>query len=82
MAQLDLELPAGRLEPREEAALAASPQTTEGDPVPDAPTLIALLKKHAGVVADVARETGRSRKQVYRWISAHGLDLETFRRSH
>ena len=35
--------------------------------------LLALLKKHAFVIADVARATGRSRKQVYRWLDKHGL---------
>jgi transcriptional regulator of acetoin/glycerol metabolism len=41
--------------------------------VPSRDQLAALLQAHGGVVADVARVTGRSRKQVYRWIDQHGL---------
>ena len=32
-----------------------------------------LLKQHGFVIADVARATGRSRKQVYRWLDKHDL---------
>jgi transcriptional regulator of acetoin/glycerol metabolism len=42
-------------------------------PVPDKDQLLELLKRHKGVIADIARATGRSRKQVYRWLDKHGL---------
>jgi DNA-binding NtrC family response regulator len=45
----------------------------EREPVPDKEQLVALLKKHNGVISEVARVTGRSRKQVYRWLDQHGL---------
>jgi DNA-binding NtrC family response regulator len=48
-------------------------ETVERDPVPDKEQLVALLAKHAGVISEVARATGRSRKQVYRWLDQHGL---------
>ncbi len=41
--------------------------------IPDKAELMALLKQHAYVIADVARATGRSRKQVYRWLDKHDL---------
>ncbi len=43
------------------------------DPVPDKEQLQELLKRHRGVIAEIARATGRSRKQVYRWLDKHGL---------
>ena len=49
-------------------------------PIPTREELETLLKVHAGNVADVARETGRSRKQVYRWLEQHGLSLDDYRR--
>ena len=41
--------------------------------VKESRTFVELLKKHNNVIADVARATGRSRKQVYRWLDKHGL---------
>ena len=38
-----------------------------------------LLGTHKGVLADVARETGRSRRQVRRWIDEYGLSAKDFR---
>jgi DNA-binding NtrC family response regulator len=46
---------------------------------PDRDGLVALLQKHRGNVLRIAQETGRSRKQVYRWLEQHDLDAETFR---
>ena len=48
-------------------------------PIPTRDELVALLREHRGSVADVARATDRSRKQVYRWIESHGIDVGTFR---
>ncbi len=47
--------------------------------VPTRDELDALLRRFHGVIADVARETGRSRKQVYRWMVDHGLDAGDYR---
>ncbi|WP_224371822.1 sigma 54-interacting transcriptional regulator [Hyalangium versicolor] len=52
----------------------------EREPPPDRARLEELLRRHRGVLADVAREMSRSRKQIYRWIQHHGLDVEAFRR--
>jgi transcriptional regulator with AAA-type ATPase domain len=41
--------------------------------VPSREELVELLRVHQGVVADVARASGRSRKQVYRWLEQRGL---------
>lgn len=84
---LELELVEGRLS---NPVLPSPPLASqEGDPVADEDSrplpipgrdeLIALLREHKGVIADVARETGRSRKQVYRWLDQHGLDAADFR---
>ncbi|WP_170319620.1 sigma 54-interacting transcriptional regulator [Polyangium spumosum] len=82
---LDLDLVEGRLTP----APAATGDTDEDDereeaaaekePPPGRVELEALLQKHRGVVADVARVMRRSRKQVYRWITEHGVDVRRFR---
>ncbi|UJR83891.1 sigma 54-interacting transcriptional regulator [Sandaracinus amylolyticus] len=55
------------------------PKPTGLEAVPDRETLEALLREHRGVIADVARVAGRSRKQVYRWLQQHGLDAERYR---
>ncbi len=51
----------------------------EREPPPDRARLEGLLREHKGVVADVARAMGRSRKQVYRWVVQQGLDVANFR---
>jgi transcriptional regulator with PAS, ATPase and Fis domain len=48
-------------------------------PIPDRAQLESLLRRHKGVLADVARATGRSRRQVQRWIESHCVDLAAFR---
>jgi len=48
-------------------------------PAPSREELIRLLASHRGVVADIARVTGRSRKQVYRWIDQYALALDDYR---
>jgi transcriptional regulator with PAS, ATPase and Fis domain len=52
----------------------------EREPPPNRAQLEELLWLHRGVVADVARAMSRSRKQVYRWLHHHGLEVEAFRR--
>jgi DNA-binding NtrC family response regulator len=46
---------------------------------PSRAELEALLRTHRGNVTELARASGRSRKQVYRWLESHGLDAERFR---
>jgi len=46
---------------------------------PDREALETLLRAHKGVISAVARASGRSRKQVYRWLDRHGLDPQDFR---
>lgn len=41
--------------------------------------LEAILARCQGNVRAIARETGRSRMQVYRWVEQHGLDLADYR---
>jgi transcriptional regulator with GAF, ATPase, and Fis domain len=93
-AVLELDLVADRLDgagpgpapnaaaPEDAAAPAAeAPDGDAGDrdPPPDRARLEALLAAHRGVVADVARAMHRSRKQVYRWIAQHRLDVSRYR---
>jgi transcriptional regulator with GAF, ATPase, and Fis domain len=87
---LDLELVADRLgrpAPAVSPPPAAEPvdgaddraEAADKEPPPDRAALEALLVAHRGVVADVARAMRRSRKQVYRWIADHDLDVARFR---
>jgi transcriptional regulator with PAS, ATPase and Fis domain len=72
-----------------EAASQASPDPpgdaprAPGDPTspepPSVASLEALLAKHGGNVAAIAREVGRSRTQVYRWMTQFGLDPTRYR---
>lgn len=55
------------------AADATAKRAAAREHIPDKDELVTLLKRHAFVIADVARATGRSRKQVYRWLDKHGL---------
>jgi DNA-binding NtrC family response regulator len=83
--ELDLDLVADRLRPApapaaiEDVKEEERAEALEKDPPPDRAKLEALLQKHRGVVADVARAMQRSRKQVYRWIAEHGIDVTRFR---
>jgi transcriptional regulator with PAS, ATPase and Fis domain len=61
------------------AAVKEARSEEEKDPPPGRAELEAMLQAHRGVVADVARAMRRSRKQVYRWITHHGLDVKLYR---
>ncbi len=41
--------------------------------------LIALLRKHEGNVSAVARDMGKARNQIQRWIKRYELDASTYR---
>ncbi|MBI4957749.1 MAG: sigma 54-interacting transcriptional regulator [Myxococcales bacterium] len=90
-ARLELELVRHRLPGPAAAATdarhasAAPPGAPEPEPAtraaaPSREELALLLRAANGNVGAVARATGRSRMQVYRWIEAHGLDLERYRK--
>jgi DNA-binding NtrC family response regulator len=53
--------------------------TEEARATPDAALMEQLLRRHGGNVAAVAKQLGKDRKQIYRWIRKHGLDPEAFR---
>ena len=42
--------------------------------------LVALLSQHAGNISAVARELGKVRAQIQRWIKRYDIDIEKFRR--
>lgn len=48
-------------------------------PIPSRSDLVSMLEKHHGSVADIARETGRSRAQVYRWLKQNDLNADLYR---
>ncbi len=48
-------------------------------PRPNRDELEALLRESKGVVSEVARLTGRSRRQVRRWLALFELDAERYR---
>jgi DNA-binding NtrC family response regulator len=63
-----------------EAAPAKSASRAASKPErPDRDALIARLKEADGNVSEVARLSGRSTKQIYRWCAAWGLDPAQFR---
>jgi sigma-54 dependent transcriptional regulator, acetoin dehydrogenase operon transcriptional activator AcoR len=77
---LDLDLVRNRLMIESEPSSTPAGEAVESrDAPPNRDELVQLLNQHNGSVADVARATGRSRKQVYRWLEIHGLDPKTFR---
>lgn len=55
-----------------------SPSTATHAP-PDHDRLVDLLRQHQGVVSKVASALSVHRFQVYRWIRAMGIDIESFR---
>jgi DNA-binding NtrC family response regulator len=61
--------------PSDPGGASAPPGVDQAAP-PSAESLRALLQKHNGNIAAVAREVGRSRTQVYRWLRQLGVDVE------
>jgi transcriptional regulator with PAS, ATPase and Fis domain len=69
-------LPDAVRESMREYGTAGAPQRTAA-PTPD--ELRALLDRHAGNVAAIAREVGRDRAQIHRWMRYAGIDPEKYR---
>jgi transcriptional regulator of acetoin/glycerol metabolism len=51
--------------------VAAAPAARAGTPTRD--ELAAVLERLGGSVRATARHFGRDRRQIYRWLDAHGL---------
>lgn len=64
---------------RSSATTAPSPRSRDEVGPPGRDELEEMLRAHRGVVADVGRAVGRSRKQVYRWLRSHDLDPADYR---
>jgi len=93
-AHLTLELVRDRLTPRPPGvgladetvpATAARParatkrERPRRGPPPTRDELDAILRQHRGNISAISRATGRSRKQVYRWLDEMGLTLDDYR---
>lgn len=52
----------------------AQPVTRIGPQRPDAQALTELLARHNGNIEAIARETGRHRQQIYRWLGYAGIE--------
>ena len=50
-------------------------------PVPSRDELTVLLRRHRGNISKLAEVTGRSRRQVHRWLNRHKLNAEEFRQN-
>jgi DNA-binding NtrC family response regulator len=77
--RLELDLVRDRL-PATEPPGPISDDPSTGAGVPEKDELMALLAAHGGNVAAVAKQVGRSRAQVYRWMERHGLEVAQFRK--
>lgn len=42
--------------------------------------LVSLLREHRGNIAEVARQMGKARMQIQRWLRYYGIDVEDFRK--
>jgi DNA-binding NtrC family response regulator len=70
------------LEPREGTLPPGARSRESVSPPGEAPTeqeLRALLSIHRGNVSALARQFGKARMQVHRWLNRYGLDPESFR---
>jgi DNA-binding NtrC family response regulator len=72
--------PAAHTLPPASSPAALAKLKKEEVPAPTREELERLLLQCKGKVSDIARATGRSRTQVYRWIEEYGLDIEAYRR--
>ena len=65
--------------PQDQDSLRQGGKKFKRGPLPTEAVLRALLVKHKGIVADIAREMQRSRAQIYRWLEARNLDANQFK---
>jgi DNA-binding NtrC family response regulator len=63
--------------PVERSAPAPAPKRIAGPPTEG--ELRGMLERHQGNVAAVARELGKDRVQIHRWMRLHGIDPESYR---
>jgi len=76
----EAELPPGALDAlKGEASSAVETEPSRRGAAPPEATLRALLERHRGNIAAVARELKKDRVQVHRWLKRHGISLEDFR---
>lgn len=70
-----------RLNPQDTLVIEAVVASSEEDQqlIPTEQELVELLKQHNGNITRVAEATGRSRRQVYRWLRKADLDPNQFR---
>ncbi len=61
------------------APTSARPDCEESAPDPRREALAEALARHRGNVSEVARELGKDRKQVQRWMRRFGLSAASFR---
>ncbi len=78
----DGEIDLGHLPPelRASGTRTAAPTPLSAGETEHRDQLVALLRRHRGNVAAVARELGKATMQVRRWADRYGLDLVAFRR--
>ena len=57
----------------------AVPEREPSDPEALRKTLIALLEQHRGNISYVARDMGKARMQIHRWLQRFNLDPDAFR---
>ncbi|MDC0747900.1 sigma 54-interacting transcriptional regulator [Polyangium mundeleinium] len=71
----------GTVAPPEEESVVAPEPEDERDTAPDAlrGRIVALLEKHRGNVSGVARDMGKSRVQIHRWIQRFSISVDTYR---
>ena len=64
----------------EQPVSSAKPEPTrDRQPIPTRPQLEQMLREHQGRISEIAALTGRSRKQVYRWLAQYDLLADDFR---
>ncbi|MCK6551425.1 sigma 54-interacting transcriptional regulator [Myxococcota bacterium] len=71
--------PPERAQTARDAAHAEPSRRAERSGIPSSEEVIRALELHRGSIADIAKATGRSRTQVYRWLEHHGLDADAYR---
>jgi DNA-binding NtrC family response regulator len=77
---LELALIAHRLTKAPPAPTAPPPTPEAKVNIPSREELMRALELYGGSIAEVAKSTGRSRTQVYRWLEHHRIDLGAYRR--